>query len=170
MLTITRLLNEMKERKVITDYAVGGATGLIYYFEPIQTQDIDVFMYFENQKSLLVSLEPIYEFMRERGGIIKNEYILIHNTPVQFLVPYNPLIEDAIQKAKMITFMEEPLRIFSLEYLMAIMVQTSRGKDRARLEEIIKANVNIDFAELNKILTKHQLTEKWNKVQSGFDL
>ena len=40
MLKIIKLLNEMKEKKIIQEYGIGGATALIYYFEPIQTQYI----------------------------------------------------------------------------------------------------------------------------------
>lgn len=36
MLTVIKLLNKMKEASIITEYALGGATALVYYFEPIQ--------------------------------------------------------------------------------------------------------------------------------------
>lgn len=52
MKQIIHLLNKMKKEGVIKNYAIGGATALIYYFEPIQTQDIDVFvrLYFEKTR------------------------------------------------------------------------------------------------------------------------
>lgn len=160
----------MKEQNIIFEYAVGGATALIYYFEPIQTQDIDIFVYLKNQKDLLVNLEPIYNFMKSNGGVVKNEYIIIHNTPVQFLIPYNPLIEESIKNANTVIFMGELLRIFTLEHLMAVMVQTSRGKDKARLEEILKAQIEFDYNKWTEILSRFDLADKWNKIKTGFDL
>ena len=169
MLKIINLLNEMKDKKIIQEYGIGGATALIYYFEPIQTQDIDVFVAIESS-SLLVSLSPIYEFLKQNGGIVKDEYVVIHNTPVQFLVPYNPLIDAALKNCIEANYADAKVRIFSLEYLMAIMIQTGRGKDKARLEEILKAKLAFNQDKLQSILTEFDLSIKWIKIQSGFDL
>ena len=53
------LLNEMLQNGLIGNYALGGATALIHYFEPIQTQDIDVFVVLTNQKDDLVNPSSI---------------------------------------------------------------------------------------------------------------
>jgi predicted nucleotidyltransferase len=169
MQNIIKLLNEMKEKKIIEEYAIGGATALIYYFEPIQTQDIDVFIAIQSS-GLLANLNPVYEFFHEKGGVVKNEYIVINNTPVQFLLPYNPLIESALKNSIQVEYMQEKVKIFSLEHLMAIMVQTSRGKDKARLEEIFQAKISFDIEKFQNLLKEFDLTFKWNKIQSGFDL
>lgn len=169
MLKIIKLLNEMKEKKIIQEYGIGGATALIYYFEPIQTQDIDVFVVIDSS-SLLVSLRPIYEFLEQNGGEVKDEYIIIHNTPVQFLVPYNPLIDAALNDCIEASYADTWVRIFSFEYLMAIMIQTGRGKDKARLEEILKVKLAFNQDKLQSILTEFELSYKWEKIQSGFDL
>lgn len=169
MLKIINLLNEMKDKKIIQEYGIGGATALVYYFEPIQTQDIDVFVAIESS-SLLVSLRPIYEFLEKNGGVVKEEYIIIYNTPVQFLVPYNPLIDTALKNCIDANYADVKVRIFSLEYLMAIMIQTGRGKDKARLEEILKAKLAFNQDKFQSILTEFDLSNKWEKMQSGFDL
>jgi hypothetical protein len=53
---------------------------------------------------------------------------------------------------------------------MAIMVQTSRTKDKARLEEIIKAELSYDRNQFQMILNQFDLIQKWEKMQSGFEL
>ena len=159
----------MKEKKIIQEYGIGGATALIYYFEPIQTQDIDVFVVIDSS-SLLASLRPIYEFLEQNGGEVKDKYIIIHNTPVQFLVPYNPLIDAALKDCIEASYADTWVRIFSFEYLMAIMIQTGRGKDKARLEEILKVKLAFNQDKLQSILTEFELSYKWEKIQSGFDL
>ena len=159
----------MKEKKIIQEYGIGGATALIYYFEPIQTQDIDVFVVIDSS-NLLVSLRPIYDFFEQNGGVVKDEYIIIHNTPVQFLVPYNPMIDAALNDCIEASYADTRVRIFSLEYLMAIMIQTGRGKDKARLEEILKGRLAFNQDKLQSILTEFELSYKWEKIQSGFEL
>lgn len=148
----------MKSRGIVSNYALGGATALVYYFEPVQTQDVDIFVILPNQNNL-IDLSEIYEFLKDNGGVVKGEYVLIQNTPVQFLVPYNPLVEEAVTCAKEVKFMDQVLRIPPLEYLMAIMVQTGRPKDIARLEELKSFDTLYDHAVLNEVLTKYNL--KW---------
>ena len=53
---------------------------------------------------------------------------------------------------------------------MAIMIQTGRGKDKARLEEILKVKLAFNQDKLQSILTEFELSYKWEKIQSGFDL
>lgn len=102
MLKIINLLNEMKDKKIIQEYGIGGATALKHCIDA--------------------------------------------------------------------NYVDVKLRIFSLEYLMAIMVQTGRGKDKARLEEIVKAKLAFNKDKLQSILTEFDLSIKWEKIQSGFDL
>ena len=68
------------------------------------------------------------------------------------------------------SFMKESFRLFTLEHLMAVMVQTSRGKDKARLEEILKAKVEFEYSKWDELLARYGLTEKWNKIKAGLDL
>ncbi len=51
---------------VIMDYAIGGAMGATFYLEPVVTMDLDVFVLFKDNSSL-VPLQPIYEALRKRG-------------------------------------------------------------------------------------------------------
>ena len=68
------------------------------------------------------------------------------------------------------SFMKESFRLFTLEHLMAVMVQTSRGKDKARLEVILKAKIEFDYSKWDEILARYNLAEKWNSIKAGFDL
>ena len=38
-----RVINEMRDAGIIGNYAIGGAIGAIFYLEPIETHDLDVF-------------------------------------------------------------------------------------------------------------------------------
>ena len=39
-----KVLNQMKSERVILNYALGGAVAALFYMEPIETHDLDVFI------------------------------------------------------------------------------------------------------------------------------
>lgn len=41
---VIQVLNRMRDDGVVSDYAIGGGIAAIYYLEPYQTDDIDVFI------------------------------------------------------------------------------------------------------------------------------
>ena len=62
------VVNQPKAEGFIFAYAVGGAVGALFYIEPTQTQDIDVFVHLNPAPgSLLVSLEPVHGRLKELG-------------------------------------------------------------------------------------------------------
>lgn len=163
MKKLLSVLTELKSNGLIADYALGGATALTYYLEPVQTQDIDIFIVLSNQEDQLINLAPIYDFISKKGIKTDREYLLFDDTPVQFLVPYNPLVEEAVREAKSIPFQGESIPIPPLEYLMTIMLQTDRPKDRIRLHEIFTLPELFDLSILTRIAERFGLKERLNK-------
>lgn len=162
---LIQYLNEMIKLGLISGYSLGGATALIYYFEPFQTQDIDIFVLLKRNEGDLINLSPIYSFLKDKGVDANGEYVMIDGVPVQFLVPYNELVEETVSKAKDTNFRSVSVPIPPLEYLMAIMVQTNRPKDRARLEEILKQESLFDANLFNNLIINFNLTEKYEKIK-----
>jgi hypothetical protein len=162
---LIKYLAEMKARGLIGDYAIGGATALIYYFEPIQTQDVDVFVVLSSEVGTLVNLSPIYAFLSEHGCEVRGEYILVAGVPVQLLVPYNTLVEEAVAQARTVMFGALECRVPSLEHLMAIMVQTGRAKDKARLEELGNYPDLFNVEIFKSLIGRFALEEKWQKIK-----
>ena len=65
---VIELLNRMQADGVIERFAVGGGIATIYYLEPYQTDDIDVFFLPVGLgDSGLVTLEPIYSYLANLG-------------------------------------------------------------------------------------------------------
>src|SRR4029453_8249279 len=59
----TGVLEQMREEGVVTDYALGGATAVLFYAEPTRTYDIGVFALLPSiDRSVLVSLAPVYRW------------------------------------------------------------------------------------------------------------
>ena len=41
---VFQVLNRMRDDGVVADYAIGGATAVLFYAEPTRTYDLDVFV------------------------------------------------------------------------------------------------------------------------------
>src|SRR5687767_15804683 len=100
MREILKIINRMVKDGVIKEYAIGGAVAAIYYLEPFDTADLDIFIQVETSDSALMILAPIYEYLTRRGYKAKGKFIYIEGLPVQFLPVFDPLTEEAVEKAK----------------------------------------------------------------------
>ena len=154
------VLNQLERDGVISRYAVGGAVAAIFYMEPFATEDLDVFVLLPSSASGLLTLSPIYEALRAQGYREDRECINIEGVAVQFLPAYNPLIEEALHEAAEVEYDGALTRILRPEYLLAIMLNTGRAKDRQRFAGF-REQVSFDAQKLEDILTRHGLIERW---------
>lgn len=158
----------MQADGVIERYAIGGAVGATFYLEPVATLDVDIFVAFRPEPgSLLVSLEPIFDYLKARGDAMEGEHILIGGWPVQFLPPTGPLVEEALSQAVETDVEGIPARVFTAEHLAAIALQTGRAKDKARLLQFIEAGA-LDAARFQSILARFGLVAAWQKFERQF--
>jgi hypothetical protein len=155
-------INDLQHEGLIESAAIGGAMALLFHDEPVATFDLDIFCLLP-RSGLLVSLEPLYDALRARGHETEAEAVVIGGVPVQFIPAYNALVTEALTQAAPRSFEGVSVRVVTLEHLMAIMVQTNRPKDRQRLA-MLDGNPAIDTTRLEDILTRHQLTETWNRL------
>ena len=82
------VLNRMQADGIIGLYAIGGAVGATFYLEPVATMDIDVFVSFQQSAdSPLISLSPMFDYLKKMGCETRGEYVVIGGWPVQFLPP-----------------------------------------------------------------------------------
>ena len=165
---VINTINRMQADGVIQGYAIGGAVGATFYLEPVATLDVDVFISFKpNAGSALISAQPIFDYLKARGGKMDGEYVVISDWPVQFLPPNSPLVEEALAQAVEKDVAGAPARVFTAEHLAAIALQTGRAKDKARLLQFIE-NSALDAARFQSILTKHSLTTAWKRFEQQF--
>ena len=154
-------INRMKADGVIDDYAIGGAVGATFHLEPVSTLDVDIFVAFRHEPgSLLISPQPIFDYLAARGFSMEGEYVMIGGWPVQFLPPTGPLVEEALVEALTLPVGDTSARVFSAEHLAAIALQVGRGKDKARLLQFIEAAV-LDPDRFQAILNRHHLITRW---------
>ena len=155
-----RVLNRMVREGVIDKYAIGGAVAAVFYIEPINTNDLDIFFHVKDADNKLDILAPLYDYLSGLGYEAEGEAVDIEGWPVQFLPIFNPLLEEAVEQANEIRFKRTKTRVMQAEHLVAIMLQTGRLKDFARIHQFVEAGA-LNDALLFQILARHGLMEQW---------
>jgi len=128
-----KIINELVEKKIIERYAIAGGMAQFYYIEPSVTYDLDLIVHIPEEENTLNPLSTIYDWANKNGFKTEYEHIVIEGIPVQFLLAYNKLVEEALQNRNEITIFNEKTFILKAEYLMAVMLQTGRLTDKERL-------------------------------------
>lgn len=162
-----KIINRMVKDGVVEEYAIGGAVAAIYYLEPFDTADLDIFVQVNAAGSDLMILAPIYEYLTERGYEVKGESIYIEGIPVQFLPVFNPLVEEAVERAQTIKYAGVTTRIMRPEDLVAIMLNTGRPKDFLRISMFLDQGA-VKMRQLHAVLKRHGLTKKWKDNEYRF--
>ncbi len=121
----------------------------------------------EEDTDHLISLEPIYSFLRAKGHALRGEYVIIGGWPVQFLPTADALAGEAAAEAVATEVEDVPTRVMTAEHLVAIALQLGRAKDHARILQFIEAGV-LDTEHLDAILSRHGLMEKWTRFGQRF--
>ena len=116
---VAAVLHDMQVKGIIGDYAVGGASAVAFYTEPVATKDLDIFFLFEPpQTGLILSLEPIYNYCRERGYTYDEEFISIEGWLVQFVeAGHDRLWNDALINSITFSVDELELKVLPPEHL-----------------------------------------------------
>lgn len=162
------LINQMLADGVIKRYAIGGAVGATFFLEPVSTLDVDVFVPLEPQPgSFLISPQPIFDYLKARGGEMKGEYVVLSGWPVQFLPPTGPLLEEALQATVTFDLEGVPVQVLTAEHLASIALQTGRAKDKARLLQFIESGV-LDMPRFQAIINRHGLASAWSLFKKNF--
>jgi hypothetical protein len=160
-------LNELERTGLIGRYAIGGAFAFIYYAEPFETSDVDVFAHIPSEGAL-ISLAPIYDHLRKFGYREEDEHIVIEGVPVQILPAAGALVEEAIERATEITIGKEPTRMFTAEHAVAVAMQTNRAKDKMKILHLLEtAPTPLNQQELKSILNRHGLLDRWRKFEES---
>jgi hypothetical protein len=155
-----QVLNDLVTDGVLNRYAIGGAMGATFYVEPVLTFDLDIFVILPQTVSGLLTLEPLYDSLRDRGYTEEGECVNIEGIPVQFLPAHNDLLVEALAEAREVFYEQTPTRVLRPEHLVAIALQTGRDKDRERVR-LLRDEAKLDQAYLQSVLNRHGLEGKW---------
>ena len=152
---IFRVLGDMRDEGVVKDYAIGGATAVLFYAEPTRTYDVDVFAQLPSMNQPgLDALAPVYRWAESRGFTVDAEHLLVHGVPVQILPAYNALVVEAIQTARVHDYQGVPVRVVDPEHLIALALQAGGARRRERAWLLLQAGT-ADRMRLRTILDAH---------------
>jgi predicted nucleotidyltransferase len=152
---VFRELNDLKTTGLVRNYAIGGATAALFYAEPARTYDVDVFVLLPTKVStLLVSLEPLYDWAQRRGFGVAAEHILIHGVPVQFRPAHNALAQAGVTSARTVDYDGVPVRVIDLEHLVALAFEAGGPKRRERAWQLLEAG-SVNRKRLRTLLAEH---------------
>ena len=169
---VIQVINRMEADGVIDNYAIGGGIASVYYLEPYETDDIDVFIpavAVAVGHAGLISLEPIYGYLKNLGYLPVREGVLIEDWLVQFLPTFESIQEEAILQSRHVMFGKTETKIFAPEYLAAELLRSGRGKDHARVLDLLEGK-HVDMREFRKIVSRHRLANKWKTFARRFQL
>ena len=167
---VIQVINRMQAEGVIDKYAIGGGIAAVYYLEPYQTDDIDVFIpAIAVGQAGLVSLEPIYSYLKNLGYVPVKEGVLIEDWLVQFIPTFESIQEEAISRSLRVTYGKTETNIFAPEYLAAELLRSGRRKDHARVIDLLEGN-HVDMRLFREIIKRHGLVDKWKTFAKQFEL
>jgi hypothetical protein len=154
---VFQVLEEMRSAGVVREYAIGGATAVLFYAEPARTYHMDVFVLLPAGESSLAPLARIYEWAAKRGFSPLKEHVLIHGVPVQFLPAHNLLAEEAVVEARELNYEGVPVRVASPDHLAALALQAGGARRRERAWQLLEAGV-LDRSRLGALLQRHDIS------------
>ena len=139
---------------------------LSFYTEPFLTYDLDIAILIDS-KGKIFDKPKIYAYLKNLGYMHKGEYVVIEGVPVQFIVPkLGGLTEEAVRNSKAVKYKSVDTKVIDWEYLVAIILETNRPKDRVKLlslhDQIEKL---INKKNLEIILKKYKLLGKWRDYE-----
>ena len=152
---VFRVLNRMRDEGIVSQYAIGGATAVLFYAEPTRTYDLDVFVALDaGAGDDLVSLSAAYEWARAQGYGLRAEHLMIEGVPVQLLPAFNALVETALSTARVHDYGGVPVHVVGPEHLVALALQAGGLRRRERAWQLLQSGA-VDRDRLVEILATH---------------
>jgi hypothetical protein len=152
---VFRVLAQMLDDGIVTDYAIGGATAVLFYAEPTRTYDVDVFVTLPSGLATgFVSLSGVYGWARSRGIEIGGDHLMIEGVPVQLRPAYNSLVAEAVAQARVHDYEGVPVRVVDPEHLVALALQAGGARRRERAWQLLQFG-GVDRRRLRAILDTH---------------
>lgn len=162
------VLNDLVARGIIERYAIGGAVAAIYWVEPFDTIDLDVFVLLPPDAPPLDPLRDIHAELRARGYEFDEEFLVVEGVPVQFLPAEDQhgLRKEALSKAAPIEYAGSsgpvPSWVITPEYLVALALDVHRSKDYERVFRLL-SETKTDGSLIRELVSRFALQASWEQ-------
>lgn len=143
VISVIKILNELKKKHKLKDYAIFGAVAASYYMEPIYTQDLDILVLAQTDADYLSVWREIKKYSAE----IKEFGFIINETEVQILpTSIDPLYEDAVKTGIKFKVNRITTKVVDIEHLILMALKANRVKDRFRAKILLEQS-NFDYID-----------------------
>ena len=157
------VLNSLVDEGAIERYAIGGAVGAIFWVEPFDTIDLDVFVLLPEPAHPLDPLRDVIDRLARRGYAFDGELLDIEGVPVQ-LIPAEDdsgLRREALRTAAEHRYLDRiPTRVIRPEYLIALALDTHRPKDYERVYRLL-SEAGPAPAAIQALVERFRLEPQW---------
>ena len=154
---VFRVLSRMRDGGIVLDYAIGGATAVLFYAEPTRTYDLDVFAILPTgPMESLAPLTGVYEWAQREGFALESEHVIVHGVPVQILPAHTALVTDAVRAARVHDYEGVPVRVVGPEHLVALALQAGGARRRERAWQLLQSGA-VDRIKLRVLLSAHSI-------------
>lgn len=160
-----KVINELVKDKLIKNYAIGGAIGVLKWTEPFFTRDLDIFIIpiQEIQRKEILSLSEIYDYLKTKGySKWVGQWLIIEGIPVEFIPATDGLFREAVENAVETKFEDIKAKVIIPEYLIALFLKAKRAKDIIKIEMLLK-QTKVNKEKLKEVLLKYNLNEVYKK-------
>lgn len=160
------VLNDLVAKGIVEKYAIGGAVGAIFWAEPFDTIDLDVFVLLPAGAAPLDPLQLVFSHLKEAGYEFDGELLVVEGVPVQFLPAEDSkgLLREALATAASVEYLgpsgSVPARVITPEYLIAIALDVHRSKDYERVARLL-AEAEVDHKLMEELIRRFALGESW---------
>jgi predicted nucleotidyltransferase len=161
------VINGLKEKGLIKDYAIGGAIGVLKWVEPFFTRDLDIFIIpSQEPKSKVIDLSLIYDYLKSKGyDEWTGQWIMLEGIPTEF-IPAEGLAKESVANAQEIEFEGTKTKVIIPEYLIALLLQAGREKDIIKIKMLLE-QARVDRKKLNEILVRYNLDNDSKPFMKG---
>ena len=158
MKRILEILNEIKDKGLIEDYAIAGGIASAYYIELFGTKDLDIFVIIKPGSKRDMAKVPfrLFNYFAGKGYGSDGDYIFVDCIAVHITFVDKCIQMDAVRDAEDIEFAGVKTRVLRAEYLIAMYSEIQRSHlDLEKIERLMK--IKIDKNLLDSILKKYKL-------------
>ena len=161
------VLNRLLSDGLIARYAIGGAVGAIFWVEPFDTIDLDIFVLLPESVPPLDPLRDVFARLKELGYAFEGEFMMIEGVPVQFLPAEDPsglqkaALEAAVQVDYKGAFGVVQTWVLAPEYLIALALGAHRSKDYERVSRLL-GEAAVDRKLVAQLVSQFMLREHWD--------
>lgn len=161
-------LDDLINQGIIKDYAVTDGVAMVYHIYPVSAINAAIFFQSPDNYTDAQTLERIQNWARQKGYEIVGKFIKnIWELPTEFIPAKNELIKEAIKEAIEAPYRDKKIKILSLNYLIATLVQEHSllNSYLCRIMDVIP----IDRAWLERTANKHGFAQRYSQLIEFID-